>query len=140
MEQKAPPRLDQIAWCFTELGLRSFGGVAAQVRDVLVRNRGWVDDAEFAEVLGLGQVLPGGNVLNASAMLGDRWHGWPGTFVAIASLTVPSTFVAIIVLSAANTLASNPLVTSVERMVVAAAAGSVAATGMRLLVRELRRK
>jgi chromate transporter len=140
MDVKVPPTLGQIAWCFMELGLRSFGGVGAQVRDVLVRGRGWVDDAEFAEVLGLGQVLPGGNVLNASAMLGDRWRGWPGAITAVTALTVPSTCIAIVLLSAATWLASNPIMTSIERTIVAAAAGSVTATGLRLLVREVRRK
>jgi hypothetical protein len=45
-----------------------------------------------------------------------------------------------VLLSAATWLASNPIMTSIERTIVAAAAGSVTATGLRLLVREVRRK
>jgi chromate transporter len=140
MEQQRVPSLAQIAFGFAELGLRSFGGVAAQVRDVLVRGRRWVDEGEFAEVLGVGQVLPGGNVLNVAAMLGDRWRGPLGALVAISALTVPSTFVAIAFLSVANAFVAYPIAASIERMIVAAAAGGIVATGLRLLAREIKRR
>ena len=40
------------------------------------RRRGALaDEREYAELLGLGQVLPGPNVGNVSIFIGDRFHG-----------------------------------------------------------------
>lgn len=128
-----PPSLRAIALCFAELGMRGFGGLASQVHEVLVVRRKWLDEADFAETLGLGQILPGGNVMNMAAMLGDRWRGWPGAVVALLALTVPSTFIAIAIFVAASTAASSPILTSVEQMVVVAASGALVATGLRAL-------
>ncbi|MFN7001727.1 MAG: chromate transporter, partial [Elioraea tepidiphila] len=43
-------------------------------------------DQEYAETLGLGQVLPGPNALNAAIMVGDRFHGTAGAVAAPSAL------------------------------------------------------
>jgi chromate transporter len=128
---KRPPSLGAVAWCFAEMGLRGFGGVLAQARDVLVERRKWVTDREFAEVLGLGQLLPGGNIINVAAILGDRWAGPLGSVVAIAAMMVPTTAIAIALLAGAAQVARDPRVISAEHSVVAAAAGLLIASGFR---------
>ena len=60
---------------YLKIGLLGFGGVAAWARHVIVEERRWLTEREYAEVLGLGQVLPGPNVGNAAVMIGRRFHG-----------------------------------------------------------------
>ena len=50
----------------------------------LVERQGWLTDREFAELLSLGQLLPGANVLNLTVMVGYRFAGWTGAAASAA--------------------------------------------------------
>ena len=43
-----------------------------------------MSEKEFAAILGIGQVLPGPNTMNAAIILGDRFQGVPGVLLCIA--------------------------------------------------------
>lgn len=73
---------------FLKIGLLGFGGVAPVARHVLVEERAWLTEKEYASLLGIGQVLPGANTINATAMIGDRFQGLPGVMAAIAGLMI----------------------------------------------------
>ena len=68
--------------CFLEMGLSGFGGVLPWARRGLVEKRGWLTEQEFAEVLSLGQFLPGPNIGNMSIIIGSRFAGWRGAVAA----------------------------------------------------------
>lgn len=75
---------------FLKVGLLGFGGVAPWVRHIIVEERGWLTEKEFASILGVGQVLPGPNTMNASVIIGDRFQGLPGAILCVAGqLAVP---------------------------------------------------
>ena len=57
------------------MGLLGFGGVLPWARRVLVEERAWLSEREFAELLGMCQILPGPNVVNLAVILGARWQG-----------------------------------------------------------------
>ena len=44
---------------FLKMGLLGFGGVMPWARRVIVDERGWLADREFAELIGMCQILPG---------------------------------------------------------------------------------
>ena len=46
-------------------------------RELVERER-WLTPAQFVELLSLGQVLPGPNIVNMALMIGDRFFGWRG--------------------------------------------------------------
>ena len=71
---------------FLELGVSSFGGVMPWSRRMLVEQRGWLTDKEFAELFSLGQILPGPNIVNLSVMVGARHHGAIGALLALCGL------------------------------------------------------
>jgi chromate transporter len=71
---------------FLTIGLMGFGGVATAARHVIVERRKWMGEAEYANTLGIGQVLPGGNIINMTVMLGDRIHGVIGSCIALSGL------------------------------------------------------
>jgi chromate transporter len=71
---------------FFMIGVRGFGGVLPWARRTIVEERKWLTAAEFAEVLGLCQFLPGGNIINVSVALGSRFRGVPGAIAAVVGL------------------------------------------------------
>jgi len=123
----------EIARLFSLLALRGFGGVAAQARDVLVEREGWLSDTEFAELLGIGQIVPGANVTNLTAVVGYAARGVPGAIVALAALTLPSLAIAIGLLALAVQLDGFPTAIAAERAVLCGAAGITIASGLRTL-------
>jgi chromate transporter len=70
---------------FLKIGLLGFGGIAPWARHVIVEERGWLSEKEFASVLGIGQILPGPNTMDAAVIIGDRFQGPIGALLCLAS-------------------------------------------------------
>jgi chromate transporter len=71
---------------FFQIAIFGFGGVMPWARRMIVEQRGWLNDAEFNELLGLCQFLPGPNVVNLSICVGARFQGWRGSVVSFTAL------------------------------------------------------
>ena len=71
---------------FNRLSLQGFGGVLAVAQHHLVERERWLTRPQFVEMLSIGQVLPGPNVVNLSLMIGDRFFGWRGALAALAGM------------------------------------------------------
>jgi len=69
---------------FSRVSLSSFGGALFWARRGLVERQRWLTEREFVDLLTLGQLLPGPNVLNLTVMVGYRFAGWTGAAVAAA--------------------------------------------------------
>jgi chromate transporter len=69
---------------FSRISLSSFGGALFWARRGLVERQRWLTDREFVDLLTLGQLLPGPNVLNLTVMVGYRFCGWTGAAAAVA--------------------------------------------------------
>jgi chromate transporter len=80
------PSLLDLFLGFLSTGLCGFGGVLPWARRMIVEQRRWLTEAEFTELLGLCQFLPGPNVINLSIALGARFHGLRGSLAAFAGL------------------------------------------------------
>ncbi len=79
---------------FLGLGMTAFGGALPLAHRMIVERRRWLTDAEFVELLGLCQFLPGGNIINLSVALGMKFRGWKGALAGITGLiAVPSVVV-----------------------------------------------
>ena len=76
------PTVSQIFLTYLGIGLVGFGGVNAWARRMLVEKKRWLTDQDYAEVLGLGQALPGPNALNVAIFLGERWRGAAGALAS----------------------------------------------------------
>ena len=72
MEQTETTRPRVTNWAlflaFSRITLSSFGGALYWTRCELVDRLRWITDREFAELLTIGQLLPGPNVLNLTVM------------------------------------------------------------------------
>src|SRR5262245_43381920 len=69
---------------FSKISLSSFGGALFWARRGLVEQQRWLSERDFVELLTLGQLLPGPNVLNLTVMVGYRFGGWSGAAAAVA--------------------------------------------------------
>lgn len=73
---------------FLKIGLCGFGGVATWARRILVEERRWLSELDYAELLGVASILPGANTVNIAVLLGDRYRGFTGSLCALAGLLV----------------------------------------------------
>jgi len=88
--------LREIALVFLKLGATAFGGPAAHIammeREV-VRKRAWVTHAEFLDLVGATNLIPGPNSTELVIHLGHRRAGWPGLIVAGICFILPATLI-----------------------------------------------
>jgi chromate transporter len=78
---------------FLRLGLTSFGGPVAHLgffRTEFVERRRWLDEAHYADVVALSQMLPGPASSKVGIMIGVLRAGIPGAFAAWLGFTMPS--------------------------------------------------
>lgn len=117
---------------FLRIGMSGFGGVMPHARHVLVVQEKWLDERGFMELLSLGQLLPGPNIVNVSVMIGARLHGASGAFAAITGLILAPFFSVLVLAILYDRYGELPWLKSVVAFVSAAAAGLIVATGIRL--------
>ena len=129
----AKPTVAQIFLTYLRIGLIGFGGVNAWARRVLVEEKRWVTDQEYAEVLGLGQALPGPNALNVAIFLGERWRGPAGALAAPLGLFGGPLCVLIALAVAHDRWGEIPMVKAVLAGTAAAAAGMVIGTALKIV-------
>ncbi|WP_322053340.1 chromate transporter [Paraburkholderia bannensis] len=89
------PSVKDLFLGFLGLGFTSFGGALPLARRTIVEQRRWLSGAEFTDLLGLCQFLPGGNVINLSVALGMRFQGWRGALAGLLGLIAGPSLVVI---------------------------------------------
>lgn len=98
-KQAARPTIAALFEGFMLIGLGGFGGVGPMARYIIVEKNAWLSEYDYAAMFGVGQILPGGNVLNVAVMLGDRFRGPLGAIAALAGI-VSAPLVILLILSA----------------------------------------
>ncbi len=125
---------------FLKIGLLGFGGIAAWARHVIVEERGWLSEREYAAILAIGQVLPGPNTVNAAVMIGDRFQGIAGAVIAVLALMAMPLAILVALAAVYERFAAVPDVAAGIGGTAAAAAGLVIGTALKMAHRlKLRR-
>lgn len=81
---------------FARIGLLSFGGPAAQIvvmHDTLVKDRGWLTEAEFLRALSFCMLLPGPEAMQLCTYAGWRLRGTWGGVIAGLLFVLPGALV-----------------------------------------------
>jgi chromate transporter len=117
---------------FMRIGLLGFGGVAPVARHELIERRGWLNDREYAALLGLGKVLPGANTVNAAVMIGDRFQGPKGALLSVCALMAAPLVIVVLLALAYQHFAANPFARGAIGGAAAAAAGLVIGTAAKM--------
>ncbi|WP_158898102.1 chromate transporter [Burkholderia sp. L27(2015)] len=127
-----PPTALQLFNGFLALGLTGFGGVLPMSHRMLVEKRRWLSDAEFTDLLGLCQFLPGGNIINLSVAVGLQFRGIRGALAAIIGLIAGPSLILIGLAIVYGHYESNVTLQHVFAGLAAAAAGLLAATALKI--------
>lgn len=130
---RAPATLGELFWAFNRLSMQGFGGVLAVAQRELVERLQWLTRDQFVEMLSIGQVLPGPNIVNLALMIGDRFFGWRGAATALAGMLAVPLALVLALAAGYNELSRFPVVSGALRGMGAVAAGLVIATGLKLL-------
>jgi chromate transporter len=134
LQARAAPRSCGELWrVFNRLTLQGFGGVLPVAQRELVERTRWLDKADFAEMLALGQVLPGPNIVNLALMIGDRYFGWRGALAALAGLLMLPLGIVLGLMLIYQHFADLPAVAGALRGMGVVAAGLVGATALKLM-------
>lgn len=89
-------RLRELALLFSRLGATAFGGPAAHIammRDEVVTRRRWLDEAQFLDLLGATNLVPGPNSTEMAIHIGWVRRRWAGLCVAGAAFILPAMFI-----------------------------------------------
>ncbi len=122
-----------IFFVFNRLALQGFGGVIAVAQRELVERQRWLTREQFVELLSVGQMLPGPNVVNLSLMFGDRHFGWRGAVAALAGMLAVPLVIVLLLASVYGRFDHLPAVQGAMRGMLAVAAGMMLATAIKLL-------
>ena len=90
-----PGRLREVTTFFLRLGTTAFGGPAAHIalmRHELVDQRGWIDDEEYARLIGLANLVPGPNSTEVAMHIGRVRAGTKGLVAAGLAFIAPAFF------------------------------------------------
>jgi chromate transporter len=129
----APPSRATLFLSFLQIGLFGFGGVGVIGRHVIVEKRRWLNDRDYAALLGLCQALPGGNIVNVATILGDRFRGPLGSVIAVTGLFAMPLLLLTLIATAFDRVSDNPDVMAGAAGAAAAAAGMIFGLAIKLL-------
>lgn len=78
---------------FLRLGFTAFGGPAAHIamlKNEVVRRRNWMTEAEFLDLLGATNLIPGPNSTEMAIHIGYRQYGWRGLLIGGLCFLLPA--------------------------------------------------
>lgn len=127
-----PQSSAELFFAFNRLALQGFGGVLPVAQRELVERRRWLAQKEFVELLSLGQVLPGPNIVNMALIFGDRHFGWRGAASALAGLLLAPLAIVLALALFARQFADLPMVSGALRGMGVVAAGLVLSTAVKV--------
>jgi chromate transporter len=129
---REPPGIGELFTGFLWLGMIGFGGVLPLSRRMIVENRRWLTGAEFTELLGLCQFLPGGNIINLSVAIGLQFRGIRGALAALLGLIAAPTIVVVLLGMVYDRFQGDPQVRHMFAGLAAAAAGLLCSMAVKL--------
>lgn len=135
MTDRPPPSPAELFVGFMKIGCLAFGGAQALARRVMVEERRWLTEHDYAALMGLAQVLPGPNVGNMAVILGRRLHGLRGTLAALGGFFGLPLVILVGLVTLYRGVGDNPTVNAAMQGVAAAAAGMAIGTALRMTER-----
>jgi chromate transporter len=119
---------------FLKVSVCGFGGGLNWARRVMVEQRQWMDDQEFAETLTLCQLMPGPNIVGIAVCVGARLRGATGALTAMAGFVLLPWMLGLSLGAVILQRAQLPVLQNILGGLSAAAAGLLIGTGLRLLI------
>ncbi len=127
-----PPTATALFLGFLSISIIGFGGVLPWARRMVVEQRSWLTAAEFTDLLGLCQFLPGPNIVNFAVALGSRFRGPLGALAAVVGLLLLPMGLVIALGALYAAYSDHPVVARATAGLAAAASGLVIATALKI--------
>ncbi|MCL6649027.1 MAG: chromate transporter [Chloroflexi bacterium] len=128
-----PPSLRQFLGLLLLIAATAFGGgMGAHYYHHFVERRQWLTREQFLQDMTLAQLLPGPNMVNIVAIIGQRFYGPLGAALATLAVLLPGTLLLVLLASALLAARDLPLVQHVLSAIAAGAVGLLVATAIRL--------
>ena len=118
---------------FMKLGLMGFGGVLPLAHHMIVKEQKWLSSEQFTNLLGVCQILPGGNIINMAVAIGMEFQGIKGALSSVLALIFAPTLIVILIYQLYSHFQSIPTVQHMIQGLAAAAAGLLFAIGLKML-------
>lgn len=128
-----PPNTQQLFIGFMQLGLMGFGGVLPLAHRMIVEDKKWLSSTQFTDLLGICQILPGGNIINMAVAIGQRFQGTPGALSAALGLISAPTLIVVLLYQSYAHFQDIVWVQHMIQGLAAAAAGLLFATSIKML-------
>ena len=90
----------QLFWTYLKIGTFTFGGGYAMlplIQREVVDRKGWIDEAEYLNMIALAQAAPGLIAVNSAIFIGWRVGGWRGVCGAVLGAVLPSFLIILII-------------------------------------------
>ena len=132
-EQEVHPSNKELFTGFMKLGLMGFGGVLPLAHQMVVEDRKWLSTEDFTNLLGVCQILPGGNIINMAVAIGYEFHGVKGAVSSVLGLIFAPTIIVILLY---ELYAQFQNISTIKHMIeglAAATAGLLFAMGLKML-------
>ncbi|TVM07038.1 MAG: chromate transporter [Halomonas sp.] len=97
--------LRSLFWSFTRIGLLGFGGGPAMIpliQHEVVKRQAWMSDDDFADMLAIGNTLPGPIATKLPGYIGYRVSGVMGCCIAVVATILPMILAMILLLGVLN--------------------------------------
>lgn len=132
-EQEVHPSNKELFTGFMKLGLMGFGGVLPLAHQMVVEDRKWLSTEDFTNLLGVCQILPGGNIINMAVAIGYEFHGVKGAISSVLGLIFAPTIIVILLYELYAQFQNIPTIKHMIEGLAAAAAGLLFAMGLKML-------
>ena len=128
-----PVPLSALFGAFLKVSLCGFGGGLVWARRVVVEQRRWMGEQEFAETLTLCQLMPGPNIVGITVCVGAKLRGAIGAIAAVSGFIILPWTVGLAIGGLVLQHADATVLRNILGGLSAAAAGLLIGTGLRLL-------
>lgn len=133
VEQVQHPTTMELFTGFMKLGLMGFGGVLPLAHHMIVKEQKWLSSEQFTNLLGVCQILPGGNIINMAVAIDMEFQGIKGALSSVLGLIFAPTLIVILIYQLYSHFQSIPTVQHMIQGLAAAAAGLLFAIGLKML-------
>ena len=133
LELEVQPSNKELFTGFMKLGLMGFGGVLPLAHRMIVEDRKWLNSNEFTHLLGVCQILPGGNIINMAVAIGYQFHGVKGAVSSVIGLIFAPTIIVILLYELYAQFQNIPTIKHMIEGLAAAAAALLFAMGLKML-------
>jgi len=124
---------------FFKIGAFAFGGAYGAIpliREALL-SRGWMDESQLMNLLGISESTPGPIMVNAATMTGFGQAGIPGAALATLGVILPSFLIMLVMPRLQKKWSGHRVIRLALRGVQPCLAGVICATGIHLAIQLL---